>query len=362
MDTTESPFGGLADRLAAVEARLETDARESDERVAANEIALLEQEHRLIPAVRNYLKHRSRGRGDKRYQAAAVALAWRLFVRGAATAAIGAGAIVGLLTVFAAGAQAWLLLRQNSLISDQNRYFQEQTKEVRELTEQQIDEARLARRSQLLGTIYDRVQCDKEDQKDCPHSASRRARRDAAEALVQMAGPKGWAQLFGVDFRGEELLGVNLRRANLSGANLQHAYLQGAEFSGANLRDANLRRANLSGANLQYAYLQGAGLQGVNLNGAYLQYAYLQDTNLKKAKLAAAYLQGANLQDANLQDADLGHARNLIQLQIDVARGSVKTTLPPGLTHPCWWEGVECDGKIGDGTPPEGWPDNLPED
>ncbi|MFJ7751357.1 pentapeptide repeat-containing protein [Arthrobacter sp. NPDC097144] len=92
----------------------------------------------------------------------------------------------------------------------------------------------------------------------------------------------------------------------------------GAEMRpGADLMGRNLSARQLSGADLRGAYLIAADLRGSNLSGADLL--------------------GADFRDARLEGADLSQALFLTQPQLNAARGSAATALPPDLVMPAHW-------------------------
>jgi Pentapeptide repeats (8 copies) len=105
---------------------------------------------------------------------------------------------------------------------------------------------------------------------------------------VQLTG-QSWK---GIDFSwlaGHNFVHVDLRAANLQDSvwgrsSLSQAYLQCADFTGANLIGTNLERADLRGATLI-----GANLMGANLTGADLRGADLSDVEgLKREQLDSA--------------------------------------------------------------------------
>ena len=94
-------------------------------------------------------------------------------------------------------------------------------------------------------------------------------------------------------------------------------HLEPALHPGADLMGSKFRSRQLCGANLRGAYLIAADLRGSDLSGADLL--------------------GADLRDARLDDADLSQALFLTQPQINSARGSSTTALPPDITTPAHW-------------------------
>ncbi|THA34521.1 pentapeptide repeat-containing protein [Streptomyces sp. A1277] len=83
--------------------------------------------------------------------------------------------------------------------------------------------------------------------------------------------------------------------------------------------------------------LIGARLKGADLRGADLRGAYLIAADLSGADLRLADLIGADFRDADLSGADLTGALFLTQAQVNAARGSGATRLPPSLGRPAHW-------------------------
>jgi len=142
---------------------------------------------------------------------------------------------------------------------------------------------------------------------------------------------------------GAILSNADLFLANLDEADLTEAVLSGAKLEGTSLRKATLvGEADLSEANLCRAFLEGANLTSANLSSANLsdadlKLAALTDANLIRTNLIGANLHGVGLSDADLSGADLHEVKNLLQLQIDAARGDAWTRLPPHLKRPAHW-------------------------
>ncbi|PYI53752.1 pentapeptide repeat-containing protein [Paenibacillus flagellatus] len=92
------------------------------------------------------------------------------------------------------------------------------------------------------------------------------------------------------------------------------------------------RKAFGRGADLIGAKLRGADLRCANLRGAYLIAADLRGADLRSADLI-----GADFRDADLSGADLTEALFLTQPQLNAAKGSAATKLPPSLERPAHW-------------------------
>lgn len=84
------------------------------------------------------------------------------------------------------------------------------------------------------------------------------------------------------------------------------------DYSGRDLRKKDLRGADLRGACLIAANLEGADLHGADFIAA-------------------------DLRDINIRGADLSRSIFLTQSQINVAKGSCNTKLPPSLSRPEHW-------------------------
>lgn len=112
-----------------------------------------------------------------------------------------------------------------------------------------------------------------------------------------------------------------------------------AEVNTLLLRASELTRASVPGRTRDHrgADLIGARLAGARLRGANLRGAFLIAANLRGADLRLADLIGADLRDADLSGADLTGSLFLTQAQVNAARGSAGTRLPPTVTTPAHW-------------------------
>ena len=104
-------------------------------------------------------------------------------------------------------------------------------------------------------------------------------------------------------------------------------------------RTSELVRAAHPGPERRGADLIGAELAGADLRGANLRGALLIAADLRGADLREADLIGADLRDADLSGADLTGSLFLTQMQVNAARGDVRTKIPAVRVRPEHWAG-----------------------
>lgn len=361
---------------------------------------LVSQEHRLWPAIQNYLDLRDQRHSSSSalalYRAARLALLRRLFFSpAAATLSV---SIVGLGGLAIGAYTAVLFHEQNRELRRQGELF------IRQFDEESKSRA-MTRRAQLLDIIYScsEVIDDVGDSalRTCVPTASPRARRDAVKEYLRL----GNADLrdanledFGFEvhddsLRGADLRGVVARSVTVGGADLRDTHwggavldlssfsgslLIGADFDEASLvkavfTSADLRQSSFYDARASGVFMEGArldssclvytDLRGADLSNARLEGADLEGADLRYARLHGASLRAANLREADLRytetkflgqqgtldlslaildgadlrQADLGMAIGLTQSQISRALGDSATKLPASLCYPRRW-------------------------
>ena len=94
-----------------------------------------------------------------------------------------------------------------------------------------------------------------------------------------------------------------------------------------NAKNYNHERADWIGKKLR-----GKDLRAIDLRGAYLIAADLRNADLRGVDFI-----GADLRDADLRGANLSTSMFLTQMQINSAKGDVKTTLPSHIQRPSHW-------------------------
>ncbi|QQK77097.1 pentapeptide repeat-containing protein [Salicibibacter cibarius] len=94
-----------------------------------------------------------------------------------------------------------------------------------------------------------------------------------------------------------------------------------------NIKEFNHARADWMGKKLK-----GKDLRATDFKGSYLIAADMKNTDL-----SAVNLIGADLRDVNFSGADLSTSMFLTQMQINSAKGDLKTTLPSHIQRPSHW-------------------------
>ena len=230
--------------------------------------------------------------------------------------------IIALVPLTLSTCQTHLLNTQNDLIAEQNQFLQAQIKLQQEQIHSQHSETNTLRATSLIGTLYDRPECQLKDQSQCPIAANARARAEAAVAYASIMRPDleklpigNWP--FGlqkyptphpygpkVNLTGVNLEGVVLWNADLSRTDFSRGNLAGSKLTGANLTTSSFYATNLSHADLRLSYLDGASLIFCKCQGVQLVHA-----SLRKALLIGADFTGALLGSTDLSEADIRGAK-----------------------------------------------------
>lgn len=151
---------------------------------------------------------------------------------------------------------------------------------------------------------------------------------DAAESVAQLRDTIG--QVLGGGLPGLLALDVQDLHSRVRTALMEVSEEVRASYfaAGADHLDSGLKPgADLIGRDLAFRSLCGADLRG----------AYLIAADLRGSDLSGTDLLGADVRDARLEGADLSKALYLTQMQLNAARGSHATLLPPDLDMPSHW-------------------------
>lgn len=242
------------------------------------EAKLLRQEHRLFSVIYNYWTRKKFSEDDPRRDAIIHAIAWRMVVAIAPTAAAASVGFGGLFALIFAWEANELLKTQNQYFKDQNVHFEEQNRQIRA-------QFTSAERTKLIDILYRESESNDRpvtSQYERFPAANVRARSDALHAFVAIE-------------RLEAREPIDLSRALLTGITSNEIDLSGANLNCAMINDAVLVRSDLTRCNLA-----GADLTHCNLTGA----------DLSEAELYRALLFGAELNNADLTRVDVNSTHN----------------------------------------------------
>jgi hypothetical protein len=206
-----------------------------------------------------------------------------------------------------------------------------QNRLIRIQIDQQAEDARIARRAELIDTIYSL---------ECPPPAEAGEGEEEGVLFAKGPGEDGCRPRTHIRARSEAALAfIKIERGQSRSPDLSNAPLSRSNFSGADLSSVAMGSADLGWSNLAHGNLHGAFLSGADLRFALLFAADLREANLSMANLARANLKrtnlrGANLGSADLRNADLSRSLGLSQEQIDRACCDSTTRLPTDLLLP----------------------------
>lgn len=224
-----------ANEMEGLEARLRRERTQAEVKFEAN---LIRQEHRLIPAVRNFAQRNRWERSDPRRPAAVMAFVWLLVSRaGAATATIGVVSAISIFVAFQA-----------------NEIAMREVRAAEDALEHSEETFRMQRTTELMALLY-QPSCEGPLSAQCIHPTLKEA------ALRELVG-SGEGEVY---LRGVDLTGVYMRRVRLAGATLDEA-----DLTRAVLEDCDLTGASLIRADLHSTVLSGTEISEVNFAGARL--------------------------------------------------------------------------------------------
>ncbi len=123
--------------------------------------------------------------------------------------------------------------------------------------------------------------------------------------LARTIGDVAWREWPDLTEEQHILAAIHFEKADLKGAHLEGAELEYAYFEGTDLRQAHLQDANLAAAQMQRAYLEGADFSGADFWLAHLDEAFIW----------ATHLAGTNLSQVHLQEAHIDHRVVLVNEQ-----------------------------------------------
>jgi hypothetical protein len=139
------------------------------------EAKLIEQEHRIVRVIQNFVNRNQWANEDPRRAAAKNALVWRALAPISITAA--AGSTVALATLL-------VLFWQTRLMSEQNASFKEQNAKLQAQIDLQTEQDAARRRTEVIANLYETV-----GDPLSPVSAAARKRANTAGIRVRVRAP-----------------------------------------------------------------------------------------------------------------------------------------------------------------------------
>jgi uncharacterized protein YjbI with pentapeptide repeats len=259
------------------------------------EARFIEQEHRVVRVIQNFLGRKQWPDGDPRRAAARNAVIWRIFSPGAAAVATGG---------FVAIATLLVLVWQTELMSEQNGYFKEQNQKLQTQIDQQGDQDTNRRRTEIIAALYE-TQAGTDGV--LVARSNGRTRGEAVSEFIQLERRRITRLRERVpSYQGElsltqaRLAGLNLDNVDLGGFSLVGAFLQNTSFGHGNLATADFRAALLESTSFKEAVLNDANFEGANAIQVSFARSDLRKSNLGSAGVRGCEFLGADLRGANL--------------------------------------------------------------
>lgn len=297
------------------------------------EAAILRQEHRLYPLLKNFWNRDAYAGDDPRHDAIVSALLWRIVIALMPTAAVASVGLAGI-------AGLWLAWQANGLIAEQNQFFDQQNNHFDRQNKLIIEQFEASERTELLRALYDTTQPTLIEavmgHQETP-IATVRSRSEALRAFLELERKSNVridlteVQLSGTDLQKIDFRGVVLTRAILSRADLYKSNLTEVFINRAILRNANLDEATLVSAELQGADLEGAYMTG-DLTNADFSKAILRHARFEGACIIGAQFDGADLANTDFDYASVGNLDWIDKLTALEGRWKVKNFIPENWT------------------------------
>jgi uncharacterized protein YjbI with pentapeptide repeats len=255
--------------------------REIENNKLETEANFIAQEHRLIPAIKNFFERKKWNSSDPRRVAAKHALLWRIF--SPSSAIVIGGSAIGFCTLLILiwqgveiSKQTQSSLKQNDIISEQNRYFQLQNEKMQEQISDEKRRFLSTRRTELLKILF--------DQKNNTPIYNAKIR---ASSLIE------YIELF--PDNGDELNG-----ALLQGVNLNHYDITGIQLRNADFSNAVLKKVTFSNSDLGFANFSGADIQQCDFTSTILVFTDFNESSIRDTKFDNADIARADFYKAEI--------------------------------------------------------------
>ena len=261
------------------------------------EAKILEQEHRLLPVIRNFLKYRKFPNSDPRKKAVIEAAIYRfVFPASVGTTVAFGGTVVGICTLYFLFQQTHEITRQseffakqNVLIESQNSYFQLQNQKLQSQIDNAKEQYLNSRKTELLSLLYEK------DSNGQPKNNSKL--REVAVVEIISLNEDNKKILSNINLDDTILNDSNFNKSNLEKSSFVNSSLQNCKFESSNLKGADFSNSDLTNASFVDADIWEIKFNKSTLINARFSMSYqsIDKNYLAKELLKAADLSGIQI-------------------------------------------------------------------
>ncbi len=265
---------------------------EKEERIKL-EAKLLEQEHRPLKLILNYIRRNEywKDQSDIRRKAVKKAILWRLLIS-PTTIAIATGGLLGYISIF-------FLWKQNTLLENQNLKIEQQT--------YLIEADRRASQVFIMGEVLSDLNIELENKENIKRVISKTL---TGRIISLSRAMKPYRYLNNDSLiknrispeRGQLL--ISLIESNIDSTYLIDNIIKKCDFTFSDLNRANLDNSSFNGVNLSYSDFSASSLNNTDFKGSNLTKSNFRGAKLKKANFSNVILNNSDLRGLKVNDSD----------------------------------------------------------
>ncbi|MEM9884368.1 MAG: pentapeptide repeat-containing protein [Bacteroidota bacterium] len=292
-----------------------------EERLKELEANLIEQEHRPLKLLSNYLNRKRQWGGDVndvRRIAASRALIWRLF-SSPTSVIIGAGSLVTLFTIY-------FLWQQNKLIQQQNDIVARQTEQL-DIQSKLMESSRRSAQVFIMGEVLSDISEELTDNNNSARVLSdplisriivlSRAMKPyyyfERDSLIDIALSPERAQLLialahmKIDSTSKNKIffGANFTYSDLKNSYFLDADIRGARLKGSNLVSSSFHRSNMRGVHFDSVQMKFARMSDNDINTAVFDRIHADSSGFINSKIEGSIFIKSSFRGADFRNADL---------------------------------------------------------
>jgi uncharacterized protein YjbI with pentapeptide repeats len=304
---------------------MEVDNQSQHEHLIKVEAQLLEQEHRPIQLILNFLGRNKYSENDPRRKAVTRAILWRFFFS-PTTLAVASSGLLAIATIYFLSQQNKILESQTTLVEQQVEILESQNNMI----DQQIHIAEATRRSSqmiILDGILRDVNLELIDgEKEISNNLTARIISFShsikpykffnyqTNSISKLLSPERSQLLYSISYADSSssyisnqlLEKANFEYSDLDGLDLMRKKLNNVKLRYASLKETLLHKAELQKADLRNTYMISAGFPDAIMTGVDLRDAHLEDVNLDYTTLTKA-----NFENTTFRNLDFSKIKSL---------------------------------------------------